>query len=43
MGQKVHPVGFRLGVSRQPLSRWYAGRDMPMLLGEDRLIRDYIQ
>jgi small subunit ribosomal protein S3 len=43
MGQKVHPVGFRLGVTRQALSRWYAGKDMPTLLGEDRLIRDYIQ
>ncbi|MDX2208257.1 MAG: 30S ribosomal protein S3 [Gemmatimonadales bacterium] len=43
MGQKTHPVGFRLGVSKQPLSRWYAGRDMPALLAEDRLIRDYIQ
>ncbi len=43
MGQKTHPVGFRLGVTKQPLSRYYAGKDMPALLGEDRLIRDYIQ
>ncbi len=43
MGQKTHPIGFRLGISKQPLSRWYAGRDMPALLAEDRLIRDYIQ
>ncbi|MBA2292519.1 MAG: 30S ribosomal protein S3 [Gemmatimonadales bacterium] len=43
MGQKTHPVGFRLGVSKQPLSRFYAGKDMPALLAEDRLIRDYIQ
>src|ERR1043165_6221084 len=44
MGQKTHPVGFRLGVTRQSLSRWYAGStDMPTLLAEDRLIRDYIQ
>jgi small subunit ribosomal protein S3 len=43
MGQKTHPIGFRLGVSKQPLSRYYAGRDMPALLAEDQLIRDYIQ
>jgi small subunit ribosomal protein S3 len=43
MGQKTHPVGFRLGVTKQPLSRWYAGKEMPALLAEDRLIRDYIQ
>ncbi len=44
MGQKTHPVGFRLGVTKQPLSRWYAtSKDMPSLLAEDRLIRDYIQ
>ncbi|HEY4099927.1 MAG TPA: 30S ribosomal protein S3 [Gemmatimonadales bacterium] len=44
MGQKTHPIGFRLGVTKQPLSRWYASaKEMPMLLSEDRLIRDYIQ
>ncbi len=44
MGQKTHPVGFRLGVTKQSQSRWYAAsKDMPSLLAEDRLIRDYIQ
>ncbi len=43
MGQKTHPIGFRLGVTKQPSSRWYAGKEMPALLGEDQLIRDYIQ
>jgi small subunit ribosomal protein S3 len=44
MGQKTHPIGFRLGITKQPLSRWYASaKDMPGLLAEDRLIRDYIQ
>ena len=44
MGQKTHPVGFRLGITKQALSRWYASaKDMPALLSEDRLIRDYIQ
>jgi len=44
MGQKTHPVGFRLGVTRQAQSRWYGNaKDTPRLLAEDRLIRDYIQ
>ena len=32
MGQKVHPIGFRLGISTDWKSRWYA----------DKLYRDYI-
>ena len=44
MGQKTHPVGFRLGVTRQAQSRWFGNsKDTPKLLAEDRLIRDYIQ
>jgi small subunit ribosomal protein S3 len=42
MGQKTHPIGFRLGVVRQWSSRWYARRDMPALLREDELIRKYL-
>ena len=37
MGQKTHPVGFRLGVTRQALSRWYAGREMPTLLASGKI------
>ena len=30
MGQKTHPVGFRLGITKQAQSRWYASsKDMP--------------
>jgi len=42
MGQKTHPIGFRLGVIRPWASRWYARKDMPALLKEDELIRKYL-
>ncbi len=42
MGQKTNPVGFRLGVVKPWVSRWYAGKDMPALLKEDELIRKYL-
>jgi len=32
MGQKTNPVGFRLGVSKDWRSRYYAGRELPKLL-----------
>ncbi len=35
MGQKVHPVGFRLGTTKTWSSRWFAGRDYAKLLHED--------
>ncbi|MBW1918055.1 MAG: 30S ribosomal protein S3 [Deltaproteobacteria bacterium] len=43
MGQKVHPVGFRLGNYRQWNSRWFAKNEYPDLLLEDRQIRDFIK
>jgi small subunit ribosomal protein S3 len=42
MGQKTHPIGFRLGVIKPWSSRWYAGRDMAALLKEDELVRKYL-
>jgi small subunit ribosomal protein S3 len=43
MGQKVHPVGFRLGITKDHLSCWYAEpKEYPQLLQEDHLIRQYI-
>ncbi len=42
MGQKVNPIGLRVGVIRDWDSRWYAERDFGDLLHEDYLIRDYI-
>ena len=41
MGQKTNPVGFRLSVHRNWLSRWYANKkDFAKLLAEDQLIRE---
>ena len=42
MGQKTHPLGFRLGVIRDWRSRWYAEKDFPRLLKEDETIRKYL-
>src|SRR4051812_7479048 len=39
MGQKVHPIGFRLGVTRTWESRWYAKKDYAKLLHEDLKLR----
>lgn len=42
MGQKVHPIGFRLGVNRTWDAHWYAGKEYTTLLHEDILIRNTI-
>lgn len=40
MGNKINPVGFRLGVNKEPSAHWYAApADYPRLLKEDELIR----
>ncbi len=43
MGQKVNPIGFRLGVTRTWDSRWFAKRDYAALLHEDIKLREYIK
>src|SRR5688572_12019577 len=44
MGQKIHPTGFRLSVSRNWASRWYASNnDFAGMLGEDIKVRDYLK
>lgn len=43
MGQKVHPVGFRLGVTKVWESNWFAKRFYGELLHEDIRIRKYIK
>lgn len=44
MGQKVHPIGFRLGIHEDWRSRWYARKaDFGKYLLEDKKIRDYIK
>ena len=39
MGQKVHPIGFRLGISTDWKSRWYADKLYKDYIGEDVKIR----
>lgn len=44
MGQKVHPIGFRLGIINTWSSVWYAGKkDYAELLHEDLKLRDYVK
>ncbi|MEZ0374797.1 MAG: 30S ribosomal protein S3 [Candidatus Sericytochromatia bacterium] len=43
MGQKVHPYGFRLGITKPWKSRWYARKNYPDLIQEDRKIRQIIR
>ena len=44
MGQKIHPTGFRLSVSRNWASRWYANdRAFPQMLHEDLKVREYLR
>ncbi|MBC8120451.1 MAG: 30S ribosomal protein S3 [Gemmatimonadaceae bacterium] len=44
MGQKVHPIGLRLGIIRAHKSRWFAkAAEYPGLIEEDFRIREYIQ
>ena len=44
MGQKVNPIGFRLGVNRDWRSRWYASpQEMPAFLEGDLAIREYVK
>jgi len=43
MGQKVHPLGFRIGVTQNHFSSWFAKVDeYPTLVQEDSLLRNYI-
>jgi small subunit ribosomal protein S3 len=43
VGQKVHPKGFRLGVTENWDSRWFAKREYPELLNEDIKIRNFLK
>jgi len=42
MGQKVNPVGFRLGIVKGWDSAWYGGKDFSDKIVEDHKIREYI-
>src|SRR5437870_385759 len=44
MGQKIHPVGFRLPVTRNWASRWYASnQNFAAMLADDLKVRDYLK
>jgi small subunit ribosomal protein S3 len=44
MGQKIHPTGFRLSVTRNWVSRWYAGNgNFAAMLNEDLKARTYLK
>jgi len=43
LGQKVHPLGFRLGVIRTWDAKWYADKDYGELLFEDLKLRKYLK
>ena len=43
MGQKVNPIGFRIGINKGWQSRWFAAKDYARLLREDIVIRNIIE
>lgn len=43
MGQKSHPYGFRLGITKPWKSRWFTTKDYSAFLGEDQYIRKVVK
>ena len=43
MGQKVNPIGFRLGIHRDWNSRWFAGKEYSNFVLEDHNIRVFLK
>ena len=43
MGQKINPIGLRVGVIKDWESKWYADKDYAELLHEDIKIREYLE
>ena len=43
MGQKINPIGFRLGVTTDHKARWYAEKQYAEFVGEDDRIRQYLR
>lgn len=43
MGQKVHPIGFRVGITKGWQSTWYAGRNYADVLHDDLKIRKFVK
>ena len=42
MGQKVHPIGMRVGVIRDWDAKWYSDKNYAEFLHEDLQVRDHI-
>lgn len=43
MGQKVNPIGFRLGINKEWDSKWYAGKEYSNFVFEDYKIRKFLK
>lgn len=43
MGQKVHPIGFRLGISKGWSSRWYGEKNYAEFVHEDLKVRKFVK
>ncbi len=43
MGQKVHPISFRLGINRNWDSRWFAGKEYANYVLEDFQVRKFLK
>ena len=44
MGQKVNPIGIRLGITREWSSKWYAGKkQFPQLVHTDFRVREFLR
>ena len=43
MGQKIHPIGLRLGIIKDWESKWYAEKNFPDLIQEDQTLRRHIK
>jgi small subunit ribosomal protein S3 len=43
LGQKINPIGFRLGVIKTWESKWYSDSDYARLLHEDLKLRDFLK
>ena len=44
MGQKVHPTGIRIGITRDWTSKWYAAtKNFPSLISTDFEVREYLK
>jgi small subunit ribosomal protein S3 len=44
MGQKVHPIGIRLGITKEWSSKWYADtQTYPGYVAQDHLVREFLK